>query len=65
LDPGCNASEDPFESAATFEEFKEKAERQFFLKKLAKYEWNIKRTADALKMQRSNLYKKIEKYGLK
>ncbi|MHC5036375.1 MAG: sigma-54-dependent transcriptional regulator [Planctomycetota bacterium] len=65
LDPGCNASEDPFESAATFEEFKEKAERQFFLKKLAKYEWNIKRTADALKMQRRNLYKKIEKYGLK
>ncbi|MHC5081586.1 MAG: helix-turn-helix domain-containing protein [Planctomycetota bacterium] len=32
---------------------------------MAKYEWNIKRTADALKMQRSNLYKKIEKYGLK
>jgi len=65
LDPGCSATEDPFESASTFEEFKEKAERQFFIRMLEKFDWNIKRTADALKMQRSNLYKKIEKYGLK
>ncbi|MHC4598890.1 MAG: sigma-54-dependent transcriptional regulator [Planctomycetota bacterium] len=65
VDPGRDVQEDPFESAATFEEFKEKAERRFFQKQLAKHEWNIKRTADALKMQRSNLYKKIEKYGLK
>ena len=27
--------------------------------------WNVKKTAEALQMQRSNLYKKIEKYGLK
>ncbi len=65
LDPGSRASEDPFQSASTFEEFKEMAERQYFLKKLEQHDWNIKRTADALKMQRSNLYKKIEKYGLK
>jgi DNA-binding NtrC family response regulator len=65
LDPGREDQEDPFECAATFEEFKEMAERQVFQKQLAKYDGNIKRTADALKMQRSNLYKKIEKYGLK
>ena len=56
---------DPFVHCATFEEFKEQAERMFLLQRLEENEWNVKHTAEVLRMQRSNLYKKIEKYGLR
>ncbi len=55
---------DLFQSES-FEEFKDLSEAAFLRKKLEEYGWNIKRTAEKLKMQRSNLYKKLEKYGLK
>ena len=48
----------------TFEEFKSEAERAFLLSKLREYHWNVAETARALDMPRSNLYKKIERYGL-
>ncbi|HJS46548.1 MAG TPA: helix-turn-helix domain-containing protein [Gemmatimonadales bacterium] len=31
---------------------------------MREHEWNVSETARALEMPRSNLYKKIEKYGL-
>jgi two-component system, NtrC family, nitrogen regulation response regulator NtrX len=49
---------------ATFEEFKQAAERAFLLGKLQQHDWNVSETARTLKMPRSNLYKKIERYGL-
>ncbi|HET7564653.1 MAG TPA: sigma-54 dependent transcriptional regulator [Gemmatimonadaceae bacterium] len=48
----------------TFEEFKDAAERAFLLAKLREYDWNVSETARVLEMPRSNLYKKIERYGL-
>jgi two-component system, NtrC family, nitrogen regulation response regulator NtrX len=48
----------------TFEEFKQAAERAFLLIKLRGFDWNVSETARALDMPRSNLYKKIERYGL-
>ncbi|MEN9510044.1 MAG: hypothetical protein RLZZ621_2607 [Gemmatimonadota bacterium] len=48
----------------TFEEFKQAAERAFLLAKLRAFDWNVSETARALDMPRSNLYKKIERYGL-
>jgi DNA-binding NtrC family response regulator len=57
--------EDLFTQCETFEEFKERSERLFLEKKLVALGWNIKKTAESLGMQRSNLYKKLEKYGLK
>ena len=48
----------------TFEEFKMEAERAFLLGKLAAHDWNVSETARKLAMPRSNLYKKIDKYGL-
>jgi two-component system nitrogen regulation response regulator NtrX len=48
----------------TFDEFKETAERAFLEAKLAANGWNVSETARKLEMPRSNLYKKIEKYGL-
>ncbi|HTR78635.1 MAG TPA: sigma-54 dependent transcriptional regulator [Gemmatimonadaceae bacterium] len=49
---------------ATFEEFRRTAERSFLLAKLRAYDWNVSETARAIEMPRSNLYKKIERYGL-
>jgi two-component system nitrogen regulation response regulator NtrX len=48
----------------TFEAFKQQAERAFLTAKLAENGWNVSETARKLDMPRSNLYKKIERYGL-
>ena len=48
----------------TFEGFRQEAEKSFLQAKLREYDWNVSETARALKMPRSNLYKKIERYGL-
>jgi two-component system nitrogen regulation response regulator NtrX len=48
----------------TFETFKQEAERNFLMQQLREHDWNVSETARALKMPRSNLYKKIERYGL-
>ncbi|MCH7563976.1 MAG: sigma-54-dependent Fis family transcriptional regulator [Gemmatimonadetes bacterium] len=53
----------PFE-AETFSDFKEKAEEAFILNKLRQSDWNVSETARKMDMPRSNLYKKIERYGL-
>ena len=49
---------------ATFDDFKHAAERAYLLAKLRAFDWNVSETARALDMPRSNLYKKIERYGL-
>ena len=50
--------------ARTFETFKQEAEKNFLIQQLREHDWNVSETARALKMPRSNLYKKIERYGL-
>ena len=50
--------------ARTFDEFRQAAERTFLLAKLREYDWNVSETARGLEMPRSNLYKKMERYGL-
>jgi two-component system, NtrC family, nitrogen regulation response regulator NtrX len=50
--------------AGTFEDFKQAAERAFLIGKLQQHDWNVSETARSLDMPRSNLYKKIERYGL-
>ncbi len=52
-------------SIDNFDLFKETSERLYFQQKLDENGWNIKRTAELLGMQRSNLYKKIERHSLK
>ncbi len=61
--PASHGADDPF-SAPTFEAFKLEAERVFLEAKLRQHDWNVSETARALDMPRSNLYKKIERYGL-
>ena len=48
-----------------FQEFKSRSEAVFLQYKLRENLYNVSRTAEALGMQRSNLYKKITKYGLR
>lgn len=60
----ARAGEDPFD-AQTFEEFKNRSEKLFFRMRLAANDGNIKRTAEELGMQRSHLYKKLDRYELR
>ena len=48
----------------SLENFKTEAERGFLVQKLREHDWNITETAKSLQIPRSNLYKKIERYGL-
>jgi two-component system, NtrC family, nitrogen regulation response regulator NtrX len=50
--------------AGSFEAFRQDAEKQFLAQQLREHGWNVSETARALQMPRSNLYKKIERYGL-
>ena len=66
--PGTRASaaEDPsFLECSDFQEFKARSEGAFLQQKLKENMYNVSRTAEALGMQRSNLYKKISKYELR
>ena len=49
----------------TLREFREGAERMYLAKKLEENGWNVTRTAKAIGTPRSNLYKKMEQYGLR
>jgi two-component system nitrogen regulation response regulator NtrX len=48
----------------TYPDFKDSMEKEFFERKLRLYNHNVSKTARRLGMQRSNLYKKLEKYGI-
>jgi two-component system, NtrC family, nitrogen regulation response regulator NtrX len=48
----------------TFQEFRDQAERAFLLQRLRDHDWNVSETARSIDMPRSNLYKKIERFGL-
>ena len=45
-------------------EFREEAETEFIRLKLAEYDWNISRTAQALGIERTNLHKKLRALGI-
>jgi two-component system, NtrC family, nitrogen regulation response regulator NtrX len=51
-------------SPETLRDFKESAERTFLVGKLRESNWNISATATAIGTPRSNLYKKLEQYGI-
>jgi two-component system nitrogen regulation response regulator NtrX len=56
--------EEQYFDKETYNEFREAVERDFFANKLKENNFNVSRTAKKLGMQRSNLYKKLEKYGI-
>ena len=63
-DAGIVANPEAGKAGHTFETFKQEAEKTFLMQQLREHDWNVSETARALRMPRSNLYKKIERYGL-
>ena len=57
-------SDDPFQ-VESFEDFKAQSEALFFKRKLEENDGNVKRTAEKLGMQRSHLYKKLDRYRIR
>ena len=53
-----------FMGCEEFLEFKDRSEALYLQHKLKENRYNISKTAEKLGMQRSNLYKKINKYAL-
>jgi two-component system nitrogen regulation response regulator NtrX len=51
-------------AAHTLKEFRAVSERLFLLRKLEESDWNVTATAKAIETPRSNLYKKMEQYGI-
>jgi two-component system nitrogen regulation response regulator NtrX len=54
-----------YDKFSNFQDYKDHAEREFIKFKLEKNNWNVSKTADDIDIQRSHLYSKIEKFGLK
>ena len=52
-------------SIRTLQEFQDETEKLFLVAKLAENAGNVTRTAEAIDTPRSNLYKKIDRYGLR
>jgi two-component system nitrogen regulation response regulator NtrX len=61
----ANAPQTDFDQFTNFQEYKDYAEREYIKFKLEKNNWNVSKTADDIDIQRSHLYSKIEKFGLK
>ncbi len=51
--------------AGSLREYRDLAEREYILAKLKANNWNISQTAREIDTPRSNLYKKLEQYGIK
>lgn len=49
----------------SLKDFRDLAEKEFILAKLEANDWNISQTAREIDTPRSNLYKKLEQYGIK
>jgi DNA-binding NtrC family response regulator len=62
---GSAAPQTDYERFSNFQEYKDFAEREYIKFKLEKNNWNVSKTADDIDIQRSHLYSKIEKFGLK
>jgi two-component system nitrogen regulation response regulator NtrX len=50
--------------SSTLQQFKDSAERAFLVARLRANDWNIAATAKSIETPRSNLYKKLEAYGI-
>jgi len=66
--PGATAPDEVWRrllDVKTLQDFQDEAEKLFIVAKLAENGGNVTRTAEAVETPRSNLYKKMDRYGLK
>ncbi|HEU5163134.1 MAG TPA: helix-turn-helix domain-containing protein, partial [Thermoanaerobaculia bacterium] len=55
----------PSSEALSLREAREEFERDLILRRLQEFGGNVSRTADALGVERSNLYRKLNAYGIR
>jgi two-component system nitrogen regulation response regulator NtrX len=60
----ATGSLDELLQVSDLEEFRDRSEKIWLERKLREQDWNIKRTAEVIGIQRSNLYKRLEHHGL-
>ncbi|TAE52098.1 MAG: sigma-54-dependent Fis family transcriptional regulator, partial [Bacteroidetes bacterium] len=60
-----NQSRSVYDEYEKFQDFKDFVEKEFIVRKLEHHGWNISKTADAIDIQRSHLYNKMEKYNIR
>jgi two-component system nitrogen regulation response regulator NtrX len=65
LELSSNGAGFNYEQYNSYQDFKDEVEKEYILHKLEKNGWNVTKTAEEMEIQRSHLYNKIEKYGLK
>jgi DNA-binding NtrC family response regulator len=61
----ANTAESVYDGFDQFQAFKDHMEKEFIQRKLEANGWNISKTAEQLDIQRSHLYNKMDKYGIK
>jgi two-component system nitrogen regulation response regulator NtrX len=64
VEPGSAEAPD-VPAASTLRAFKEASERAWLVDQLRAHAWNISKTAEVIDTPRSNLYKKLEQYGIR
>ncbi|MYC76355.1 hypothetical protein F4X10_11380 [Candidatus Poribacteria bacterium] len=67
LDQGVSQSSletPPYKPGTALSKMMATAEAQYILAALEENKWNIQRTAEALEVERSNLYRKMNRYGI-
>lgn len=62
---GSGSLQELIERYPTFAAFRDAAEKLFLEHKLREFGWNISKTAEAIGIQRSHLYNKLAKYGIR
>jgi two-component system nitrogen regulation response regulator NtrX len=65
VDPASAGVWERLVGIGTLQEFQDETEKLFLVAKLAENGGNVTRTAEAIDTPRSNLYKKIDRYGLR
>ena len=63
--PTRKKGKNQFDQFDKFQEFKDHVEKEFIQHKLEQNAWNVSKTAELIDIQRSHLYNKMEKYGLR
>jgi two-component system nitrogen regulation response regulator NtrX len=63
--PAARTTDTAVPGGGTLREFKDATERAYLVQKLRETNWNISKTAEIIDTPRSNLYKKLEQYGIK
>jgi two-component system nitrogen regulation response regulator NtrX len=62
--PASAAAPDPLMYGDNYKEAKDAFERAYLRAQLERHQWNVSRTAEVIKLERSNLHKKIKQFKL-